>query len=156
MGLRADPRRRSGLLTAHLPLSHAADRQSAVRLFGKTVSPVASAGTSLSVPSRKPEAESGLAASSSSGGPRLPVAGWPWRPRRRRPAPQHRESCRRGSLLSMKSLHEPVVALAGLEQEWPGTGLALPSRNGSSEICRNKQKNANICQNKHIKYANIC
>ena len=36
-----------------------------------------------------------------------------------------RESGRRGSLLAMKCLQEPfVVGHAGMEQEWPGTGLA--------------------------------
>ena len=40
---------------------------------------------------------------------------------------------------------------------WIGAGLARnrASRNGSDEICRNMQENANICQNMHAKFAKI-
>ena len=58
-----------------------------------------------------------------------------------------------GSLLAMKCLHKPVVALAGLEQEWPGTGLAGMVPIKYAEICK---KNANILRNVHPKYGNIC
>ena len=39
----------------------------------------------------------------------------------------------------MKSFHEPVVALAGLEPEWAGTGLAGMGPVKYAEKCRKMQ-----------------
>ena len=56
----------------------------------------------------------------------------------------------------MKSLHEPVVALAGLEQEWPGTGLAemgLVKYEKNVEKCKYLSKYAHKIRNHMLKYA---
>ena len=67
----------------------------------------------------------------------------------------------------MKVSHEPVVvALAGLEPEWPGTGLAGMGPMKYAEICKkmqvyvktctqNMQIDLKICRNMQI-YVEIC
>ena len=56
------------------------------------------------------------------------------------------ESGRRGSLLAMKSLHESiVVAIAGLESEWTGAGLARMCPMKYAEICKKMQIYVKIC-----------
>ena len=58
-----------------------------------------------------------------SGGCRRPEPAAVGGPRLRPPASL--KSCRRGSLRTMRRLYEPVVVgLAGMESEWPKTGLA--------------------------------